>query len=84
MATKSMKLGGGGKFAAGEKKMEAKGMPKREAGAIMAKEGREKYGQKAMTAMSEHGTNFRDALKGKSTTEQRLALAEELRGEKWA
>lgn len=62
---KSMRLGGGGKFAKGEKAIEAKGLPKSEAGAIMAKEGREKYGKEKFQAMGQHGTNFASALKGK-------------------
>jgi hypothetical protein len=55
MAKKSMKLGGGGRFAAGVKSMTSKGMPKSEASAIMAKQGIAKYGQKRMSAMSAKG-----------------------------
>lgn len=52
---KSMKLGGGGKFAKGVAAMTKKGMPKQEAAAIMAKEGRAKYGAKKMNAMAQAG-----------------------------
>lgn len=52
---KSMKLGGGGKFAKGMAKMTAKGMPKAEAGAIMANAGRKKYGPSKMASLSAKG-----------------------------
>lgn len=52
---KSMKLGGGGRFQKGEEKLEAKGMPKSEAGAIMAKAGDKKYGKTRMTKMAQAG-----------------------------
>ncbi len=52
---KSKKLGGGGRFAAGVKKMEAKGTPAKEAKAVMAIQGRKKYGNKAMAKMSAAG-----------------------------
>lgn len=52
---KSMKLGGGGKFAKGVASLEAKGKSKESAGAIMAAAGRAKYGAKKMAAMSAAG-----------------------------
>ncbi len=52
---KSMKLGGGGRFAAGVKKLESKGKSKESAKAIMAVAGAKKYGQKKMTAMAKAG-----------------------------
>lgn len=45
---KSMKPGGGGRFAAGVKKIESKGTSAGEAKAIMAAAGRKKYGAKKM------------------------------------
>lgn len=52
---KSMKLGGGGRFAAGVKKLTGKGYSKKSAGAIMASAGRKKYGAKKMAKMSAAG-----------------------------
>jgi hypothetical protein len=52
---KSMKPGGGGRFAEGKAKLEGKGLPASEAGAIMAKEGRAKYGAKKMANWSAKG-----------------------------
>ncbi|HEY9792099.1 MAG TPA: hypothetical protein V6D22_16955 [Candidatus Obscuribacterales bacterium] len=52
---KSMKLGGGGRFAAGVKKIEAKGEPASEAKAVMAIAGRKKYGNKKMASMAAAG-----------------------------
>jgi len=50
-----MKLGGGGRFAAGVKKIEAKGEPASEAKAVMAIAGRKKYGNKKMASMAAAG-----------------------------
>jgi hypothetical protein len=55
MAKKSMRLGGGGRFKKGQEAMERKGMSKDEAGAIMASEGRKKYGKKKMSRMAARG-----------------------------
>lgn len=55
MAKKSMKPGGGGRFAAGKAAIERKGVPAAEAGAIMAKAGRAKYGAKKMASWSAKG-----------------------------
>jgi uncharacterized protein YoaH (UPF0181 family) len=55
MAKKSMRLGGGGRFKKGQEAMERKGMSKGEAGAIMASEGRKKYGKKKMSRMAARG-----------------------------
>ena len=52
---KSMKLGGGGRFAAGKAAIEAKGTPAKEAGAIMAAAGRKKYGEAKMAKWSAEG-----------------------------
>lgn len=52
---KQPKLGSGGRFAAGVKSMTSKGMPKQEASAIMAKEGRAKYGAAKMDKMAQAG-----------------------------
>jgi type II secretory pathway component PulF len=54
-AGKSMALGGGGRFAKGVASMTSKGMPMSEAKAIMAKQGRKKYGKKKMTSMAAAG-----------------------------
>lgn len=54
-AGKSMRLGGGGRFAKGVAAMEAKGMSEGAAKAIMAKAGRRKYGKKKMAAMAAAG-----------------------------
>ena len=55
MAKKSMRLGMGGRFKKGQEAMERKGMSKDEAGAIMADEGRKKYGKKKMRGMAKRG-----------------------------
>lgn len=52
---KKPKLGSGKRFAAGEKKIEAEGLSKKSAGAIMAKAGREKYGDEKMAKMAAAG-----------------------------
>lgn len=52
---KSMAPGGGGRFAKGQDALESKGMSKQEAGAIMAKAGRRKYGAKRMAGWSAAG-----------------------------
>ena len=52
---KSMKPGRGGQFQEGVDAMTAKGMPKKEAAAIMAKQGRKKFGAKKMAAWSAAG-----------------------------
>jgi hypothetical protein len=52
---KSMKLGGGGRFAALEKKVESKGESAREAKAVAAIAGRKKYGAAKMAAMATAG-----------------------------
>jgi hypothetical protein len=52
-------LGQGGRFAAGVQKMTSKGMDEGEAAAIMAKEGRSKYGDKKFDAMSAAGRKRR-------------------------
>jgi hypothetical protein len=52
---KSMKLGGGGRFAKGQSALEKKGYSATSAGAIMAKAGRKKYGEKKMAKMSVGG-----------------------------
>ena len=63
---KSNKLGGGGRFQKGAAKIEAKeGLSKESADAIMAVAGRKKYGNKAMGAISQRGTSFKDALQSK-------------------
>lgn len=53
--TKSMKLGGGGKFMAGVKKLTGKGESPQEAKAVMAIAGRKKYGAKKFNAMASAG-----------------------------
>jgi len=52
---KSMALGGGGRFQKGVDSMTAKGMPEKEAKAVMAKAGRAKYGAKKMASMAAAG-----------------------------
>ncbi|MHB8744757.1 MAG: hypothetical protein ACYC9L_16815 [Sulfuricaulis sp.] len=52
---KSMKLGGGGRFAKGKAALMRKGMSAGRAGAIMAAAGRKKYGAKKMAKMSAKG-----------------------------
>lgn len=54
-AKKSMKLGGGGRFAKGKAALERKGESAYEAGAVMGMAGRAKYGNKRMAAMSAKG-----------------------------
>ena len=54
--TKKMgKVGNGKRFKALEGKLEKKGISKKEAGALAAKKGREKYGNKKMAAMAAKG-----------------------------
>lgn len=50
-----MKLGAGGRFEKGVKKLEAKGMPEKKSKAIMAAAGRKKYGATKMAAMAAKG-----------------------------
>lgn len=52
---KSMRLGGGGRFAKGKSELEGKGYSAKSAGAIMASAGRKKYGAKKMASMSAKG-----------------------------
>lgn len=52
---KSMKPGGGGRFAKGKAKLKAKGMSDYGAGAIMGKAGRAEYGNKQMGKWSAAG-----------------------------
>lgn len=52
---KSMKLGGGGRFAKGAAAIEEKGEPASEAKAVMAIAGRKKYGAGAMSRMAAKG-----------------------------
>jgi hypothetical protein len=52
---KSTKPGGGGQFAKAVDAMTAKGLPKREAQAIAAKQGRRKYGAKKMATFAAQG-----------------------------
>jgi len=52
---KSMKLGGGGRFATGVKKIEGEGLSKKAAGAIMAVAGRKAHGAKQMASMAKAG-----------------------------
>jgi hypothetical protein len=49
---KSMRVGGGGKFAKGVADIMAKGLPKKMAEGIMAIRGRAKYGKKKFQAMA--------------------------------
>lgn len=52
---KSMKLGGGGRFAKMENALEENGYSKESAGAITASHGRKMYGKKKMASMSKAG-----------------------------
>ena len=52
---KSMKPGGGGRFAQGQEALEKKGVSKESAGAVMAVRGRKKYGAKKMAKWSAAG-----------------------------
>ena len=62
--TKSMKVGGGGRFQKGEKAIESReGLSREAAGAIMANAGRKKYGAKKMAKMAIAGK--KRAAKGK-------------------
>lgn len=54
-AGKSLKPGGGGRFAKGKAALEKKGMSGKSAGAIMAAAGRKKFGNKKMSAWSKAG-----------------------------
>lgn len=49
---KSMKLGGGGRFAKGKAEIMKKGLSAKSAGAIMASAGRKKYGASKMAKMA--------------------------------
>lgn len=51
---KSMRLGGGGRFASLKKRVEGEGYSPESAGAITASIGRKKYGEKKMSEMSHH------------------------------
>lgn len=53
--SKSMKLGGGGRFAKLESKVEAEGYSKKAAGAIAASAGRKAHGAEAMAKMAKAG-----------------------------
>lgn len=63
MAKKSMKPGGGGRFAALTKKIEGQGKSAESAKAIAASVGREKYGASGMAKMAAAGR--KRASKGK-------------------
>ena len=52
---KSLKLGGGGKFAKGVADIMAKGLPKKMVEGIMAIRGRAKYGSKRFNKMAQVG-----------------------------
>jgi hypothetical protein len=52
---KPMKLGGGGRFAKGVSKLKSEGKSEQSAKAIMAAEGRKKYGAKKMASMAAAG-----------------------------
>ncbi len=52
---KSMKLGGGGRFAAFKAKLESQGKSSESAGAIAASVGRRKYGAKRMAGWAAKG-----------------------------
>lgn len=54
-AKKSMKLGGGGRFAKGKAALERKGESAYEAGAVMGMAGRKRYGAAKMAKMSAAG-----------------------------
>lgn len=58
---KSMKLGGGGRFAALKHKLEGEGKSDYSAGAIAASIGRKKYGKKKMESMA-HKSKLRHAI----------------------
>lgn len=62
---KSLKTGGGGKFARMVDAMHRKGMPMSRAKAVAAMAGRKKYGKKKMTSMAAKGRK-RAARKRKS------------------
>lgn len=62
MAKKSMKLGGGGRFAAFKAKLEREGKSEESAGAIAAAVGRKKYGAHKMGEWSKKG-RLREAIK---------------------
>jgi hypothetical protein len=55
MAKKSMRPGGGGRFAALEEKLESKGKSEESAKAIAAAVGRKKYGPKKMAGWAKAG-----------------------------
>lgn len=58
---KSMKLGGGGRFAAFKKHVEGEGYSPEVAGAIAASAGRKKYGSKKMNEMA-HKSRLKKAI----------------------
>ncbi len=62
---KSLRPGGGGQFAKGVDEMMAGGKSREVAGAIMAKQGRAKYGQAQMTQWATAGRKRAKAKKGK-------------------
>lgn len=49
------KLGSGKRFSSGVAKIEREGLSKKSAGAIMAKAGAKKYGQKKMSQLASRG-----------------------------
>ena len=60
MSTKKPKLGSGGRFEALVKSiMKKEGYTRKQAEAVAAKAGRQKYGNKRMTQMAEAGRNRR-------------------------
>ena len=63
MAAAKMRLGGGGRFAAGKHNLEKKGHSEESAGSIMAAAGRKKYGKPAFQKMAAAGQ--RRHMKGK-------------------
>jgi hypothetical protein len=64
---KSMRPGGGGRFAAGQAALERKGYSEKSAGAIMAVRGRKAYGKEQMAKWSAAGRK-RAAKKGRFGT----------------
>ena len=65
---KSMKLGGGGRFASFKEKLEKEGYGDKSAGAIAANAGRKKYGKKKFQKLSHRG-KLRDAIKKRIDSE---------------
>lgn len=66
---KSMRLGGGGRFAEFKKKLEGEGYGDKSAGAIAASEGRHKYGSKHFEEMGKKG-KLRKALAKRRRTDR--------------